>query len=314
MKRLILISAKEFKNNWLLYLLSIALLSSIFSVAFFILIASANIIGGFYDHTNSLSESSKGFSVKLAGLHYSSVDDVSDLPFSEIYPSIDGSIRARDYFYNNNDLSEFSIGAVYFRESSNYEIAEGREISTEDNNSHYAWVSLKASRELNCSLGEKIVGDGEEYEIVGLIEKSKPSYDIIIPFGTYYNAKTAKGEYAPHTIYGILNDSRRVMETYSKLEQMGIWPSNAMDDIFNFIELLNILFRVIFIITLAAGLWAISNVCSVILNNRIKFIIRMRVLGMSTRFISSVYVLLMGTMMICSFFIVCICGSLFLII
>lgn len=311
MRRLILICIKEFKSNWLLYLFGFALLSSIFSVALFIQIASANIIEGFYEHTNSLSELGKGFSVKLAGLHYSSINDVKDLPFSEVYPSTEGGVHAGDYFYNNNDLSEYSIDAVYFKESSDYNIIEGRSPSTEDNNSYYAWVSLKASQKLNCRLGEKIVGDGEEYEIVGIIEKTKPSYDIIIPFGKYYSSKTEKGEYVAHTIYGILSDSHNVMETYSKLKQMGISPSNSMDDIFNFLELLSILFRVLFIITFAAGLWAFSNVCNVVLNNRFNFIIRMRVLGMSTRFISSVYVLLMGTIMICSFLTVSVWGSLF---
>lgn len=297
---LLWLSLKEFKNSVWLFVLSAILLATIFSAGFFISSASTNMMQVFYDYANTMSPEESGFLITLAGLRYSSAQLVDDLPFSRIYPEFFGSVDVSDFSFEGRSLPDCNIYAEYVSSGSR-ESNQGIDFLEKHNHSNYAWISESVATASGFRIGDRLVyRSGTEfelaYDIVGLYDEDVSNYDVMIPFATYYQSEISAGRNVDHEVYGVLTDSRDYSAVCNELRERNISPYSILDESFKSLSLIHALFQIVFLGIVIAGVWTFSNICGVIIESRFKFILKMRVLGMRTAWIASVYAIIIGTL------------------
>lgn len=281
------LSLKELKQNYFLLLISFLLLTSILTAAFFVSIASSNVVEAFFDYISSSSSDNgndKEFSFTLSGLQYSAVDTISDMPFVSIIPD-DISLVGSDFFYDGSDLDEYFIMAHYPHSELQYTITKGIPFTEDLNNSELIWISKNFSEETNCDLDNIIINRISsditvEYTVAGIFESDFNSTDILVPFGTFYTSMEKNGLYIDTTMAGTISNIADYKKISAELKKRGVHASSGYDEELKVLTLMNVLLQALFVIVSVAGIWTFSNLCSIILNNRKGFIIHLQILGM----------------------------------
>ena len=288
-------SLKELKHNFVMLLISFLLLTSILTAAFFVSVASSDLIGSFFDYISSSSyktSGEKGFSFTLNGLQYTALDTVSDLPFISVIPD-DIMVRSSDFYYNGNELGDHNIMAHYPNPKEKIRIISGTDLTKEVIDSELIWISEQFSEETNCKTGDIIANNISsnltvEYKVAGIFE-GDDDIDAFLPFGTYYKTMEKAGFYIETTMTGTISDVANYKKMSAELKKRGIHSESNYDEEIKAITLMDLLLQALFVVVVIAGIWTFSNLCSIILNNRKRFIIHLQILGMKPIQALSVY-------------------------
>jgi len=288
-------SLKELKHNFFMLLISFLLLTSILTAAFFVSVASSDVVSSFFDYITSSSYKSsgeRGFSFSLNGLHYTASDTISDLPLVSVVPE-DIMARSSDFYYEGNSLEDRIIMAHYPDSKGEISIISGTGLTEEAIDSRLIWISESFSEETGCKTGDTITNNAAsdmtiEYKVAGLFQ-SDDDIDALIPFGTYYRTMEEAGFYMETTMTGTISDVSDYKRISAELKKRGIHAESDYDEEIKAITLMDLLLQALFAVVVIAGIWTFSNLCSIVLNNRKGFIIRLQILGMKPVQALSVY-------------------------
>ena len=275
------------------------------TTALFVSSTSNHMIQVFYDYANTLSPDHDGFSISLNGLHYSSVDMIKDLPFRYVYPELAEGIDGNEFSFHGHELSDYTFSANYITNQP-LKVKEGIPFSKASNHSENAWISEQTANTLHCHIGDILLhtADGTHqvsYKIAGIYDNESSDDDILIPFETYYKTQTSCGKYVEHTVYGVLQDSRKYTSICQILEERNISPFSILDDSFRSLTLAHTLFQILFLLIMIAAVWTFFNLSNIIFQNRFCFIMRMHILGFQFSQISGIYILIFLSIMMLSF-------------
>lgn len=286
----------ELKSEKVYVFLGALLLTAMLASAVFIAFISNNIMSVFTSYVNSICPN--GIAVQIKGLTYDSVDMLNDISFKEIYVNSPIGIESDMFYFGDQSLDECFIEAYYFRDENN-NILDGKGYSTKSNVSSDGkfpiWISEDISKKYNIKLGNQIrqaVSDEVDfyYYVEGIYSNSEfMESDIGIPFTAYYQAMSCIGRFIDHDIFGIVSDAKDYSSICTQVSHKGLVTYSSFDDVFNVLNMLRGLFFILSLFVTIIAAITFSNICSVIIEHRIKHIMLEKILGRKNREIMFIY-------------------------
>lgn len=297
---LIRLSVRELSYNKLLFFLSYLLLSCILTVSFFVATASGDIMNAFYTYVDELNGENKGIDVTLTGVQYSQQLAEKYEDFESVYPVFLGTVDAKTFLFKENVLEDVRIDIL--QKDFELSVLEGEGLQSEKKENG-VWISKAFSEEYNCLVGDCVIQELSKeksncYYVKGIYEGE--IQEILIPFEPYEQFMRSAGYYVDHEIQGVLPHAKDYVRVSRKLKKENITLQCMLEDNFKMLHTFQKFLDLVFLMLVLVGAITFTNLCNMIYEKRLSFLMRLKILGEKTSSLTLIFGWLIAAIVIAS--------------